>query len=238
MYHLDSIHLPITYSLTSVTDFLDILKWSNAKGNITSLDVEFLFTNVPIDCSINYMINHVCRDNTTPTLDIPESALRGLLECCTKEAFFTCPPETKYRQVHDGAMGSPLGVLLAIFFMGCVEEDVFWETKEPEIYCCYIDDVFINATNKIEIEHLRNFLQQTSGLIFTIESSIENSMAFSDVLINQEQETFNTDVHKPRQLFKQYKWVPTKIQRLNHWHLRKKSTHLLQQMETSSSRDW
>ena len=149
-------YAPATYNLTSATDFLDILKSNNSRGHIASLDVESLFTNVPVDRTINYIMNRVYRDDATPTLDIAEPALRGLLECCPKEAPFTCPRGAKYRQVDGVAMGSQLGVLLANFFMGCVEEEVFRKIKKPDIYCRYIDDIFIQATDEAEIEHLRN----------------------------------------------------------------------------------
>ena len=78
-------YIPATYSLNSGTDFLDILKANKVEGNIASLDVESLFTNVPVDRTINYILDRVYRNDNTPTLDIPEEVLCGLLECCTKE---------------------------------------------------------------------------------------------------------------------------------------------------------
>ena len=66
-------------------------------------------------------------------------------------------------------MGSPLGVLLANFFMGCIEEEVFTRIQKPIIYCRYIDDIFIMIKNMDEAEHLHITLQEISGLRFTIE---------------------------------------------------------------------
>ena len=127
-------YIPATYSLNSGTDFLDILKANKVEGNIASLDVESLFTNVPVDCTIKYILDRVYRNDNTPTLDIPEEVLRGLLKCCTKETPFICPQGNKYQQINGVAMGSSLGVLLANFFMGCVEEEVFRKIEKPKIY--------------------------------------------------------------------------------------------------------
>ncbi|XP_050738488.1 uncharacterized protein LOC127009435 [Eriocheir sinensis] len=188
-------YVPSTYSLTSAADFLDILKSNNAKGNIASLDVESLFTNVPVDRTIEYILQRVYHNDDTPSLDIPEPTLRSLLECCTKEAPFTCPRGNKYQQVDGVAMGSPLGVLMANFFMGCIEEEAFKTTKRPDIYCRYIDDIFIKTTSTEDAEHLRRLLQELSGLNFTIEHSTNGSMPFLDILVKQDQDAFNTAVY-------------------------------------------
>ena len=92
-------------------------------------------------------------------------------------------------------MGSPLGVLLANFFMGCVEEEVFTKIEKPKIYCRYIDDIFTMTTNDEEAERLRTCLQETSGLNFTIEKSINGQLPFLDVLVKMGSENFNTEVY-------------------------------------------
>ncbi|XP_076041904.1 uncharacterized protein LOC143025781 [Oratosquilla oratoria] len=123
-------YVPATYSLNSATDFLDILKANSANGIIASLDVEKLFTHIPIDRTINYIIDRVYHNDSTPNIAIPESTLRGMLMCCTKEVPFTCPRGEKYQQVDGVAMGSPLGVQFASFYMGCIEE-VFDKIEKP-----------------------------------------------------------------------------------------------------------
>lgn len=57
LYNILTPNVSATYSLNSSPDFLDILKSNNARGTIASLDVESLFTNVPVkDHTINYII--------------------------------------------------------------------------------------------------------------------------------------------------------------------------------------
>ena len=187
--------IPTTYSMQSASEFLDILKTNKGKGVIASLDVESLFTNVPVDRTIDLIIDRVYHNDSTPNLDIPENVLRELLECCTKEAPFTCPRGNKYVQIDGVAMGSPLGVLLANFFMGSIEEEIFKETEKPDIYCRYVDDIFIKTKNYDDTEKLRKRLQESSGLNFTIERSINGTMPFLDVLVKQIDESFKTEVY-------------------------------------------
>ena len=92
-------------------------------------------------------------------------------------------------------MGSPLGVLLANFFMGCIEEEVFTRTLKPVIYCRYIDDIFIMCNNMEEAEQLRITLQDISGLKFTIESSENGQLPFLDVLVSLGEGKFTTKVY-------------------------------------------
>ncbi|XP_076037031.1 uncharacterized protein LOC143022617 [Oratosquilla oratoria] len=111
-------YVPTSYSVKSPTDFLDLLANTSSKGTIALLDVENLFTNISVYRTIQYIIKRVYHDNDTPNCDIPEHVMKKLLECCTKEAPFTCPRGTKYCQIDGVAMGSPLGVLFANFFHG------------------------------------------------------------------------------------------------------------------------
>ncbi|XP_068227687.1 uncharacterized protein [Palaemon carinicauda] len=68
------------YSVASSTEFLGKLKGSPTSGTIASLDVESLFTNVPVGETIDLILERVYRDPSTPTLNIPEEALQTLLE--------------------------------------------------------------------------------------------------------------------------------------------------------------
>ncbi|XP_076048070.1 uncharacterized protein LOC143029258 [Oratosquilla oratoria] len=130
-----------TYTIASASDFLEILRDSpsNEDAIIASLDVENLFTNVNVP-SISF--SRECTTATTPHLNIPEKSLRSLLEICTKEAPFTWPNGKMYKQIDGVAMGSPLGVLFANFFMGTIETKFLAEVR-PSIYCRYVDDIFV-----------------------------------------------------------------------------------------------
>ena len=196
--HLNSLltpFIPSDYSLASPTDFLDLLKESNAGGTIASLDVESLFTNVPVDKTIQFILEEVYPEDAAPKIDISKLHLKSLLEICTKEAPFISPDGRMFQQVDGVAMGSPLGVLFASFFMGRVERDAFTNLQKPAIYARYVDDIFVLAKDETEIQRLQQHLQETSGLNFTVEHSSGGRLPFLDVLVNQQQGKFNTEVY-------------------------------------------
>ena len=186
---------PREYSLSSSTDFLDLLKGSPADGIIASLDFESLFTNVDVDRTIRFILEEVYPEDSPPKIDIPKAALKSLLEICTKEAPFVSPDGRMFQQVDGVAMGSPLGVLFANFFMGRIERDIFSNLQKPHIYARYVDDIFVLAKDEWEVQHLRQRLQEVSGLNLTVENSSEGRLPFLDVLVNQLPSGFSTGVY-------------------------------------------
>ena len=154
--HLNQLLTPFTpaeHSFVSSKEFLDSINDVTTEGTIASLDVESLFTNVPIRRTINYICDAIYRSGPSPQLDIPELHLRSLLEICTTEATFRCPRGNLYQQVDGVAMGSPLGVLFANFFMGSIEKEVFSTLDKPAIYGRYVDDIFVKTSSFKKKKH-------------------------------------------------------------------------------------
>ena len=190
-------YIPSKYRVQSSSDFLRIVRSSTPEGTIASLDVESLFTNVPVEETIGMICDRVYRDNSTPSLSIPEDALRDLLRLCTMKAPFITHRGEMYTQVDGVAMGSPLGVLFADFYMGVIEERVFEQCQEPAMYCRYVDDIFIKAENQDIIENLRQKFEECSSLRFTCENSSNGKLPFLDVMLSQENRNqFVTHVYK------------------------------------------
>ncbi|XP_068229086.1 uncharacterized protein [Palaemon carinicauda] len=194
-------YVPDQHCVASSAEFLERIKDVRGEGVIASMDVESLFTNVPVDETIDLIADRVYRDETTPELNIPEQALQILLAICTKKAPFTTHRGHTYLQKDGVTMGSPLGVLFANFYMGVIEERVFSQLECPAVYFRYIDDTFIKATSINAIENLRRTFEDNSVLHFTLEHSIDNRLPFLDVLISSTDEGFQTTVYtKPTNL--------------------------------------
>ena len=136
-------YVPDNYCVKRSTDVIKLLKANRDSGTMASYDVESLFTNVPVDTTIQYILDRVYRDDSTPCLDIREEDLKRLLEICTKQSPFVCPAGHMYVQTDGVAMGSPLGVLFANFYMGTIENKIFKCYRKPLVYCRYIDDIFV-----------------------------------------------------------------------------------------------
>ena len=89
-----------------------------------SLDVTSLFTNVPLDETIQ-----ICLDKLyclPDPLQLPRSVLKDLLQFATKKSHFLFDGQF-YDQIDGVAMGLPSGPVLAIIFMCHFKEK--WVTK-------------------------------------------------------------------------------------------------------------
>ena len=190
-------YIPSEYRVKSSSEFLRLLRDSPSTGTIASLDVESLFTNVPVEETINMTCDKVYRDETTPSLPIPEDCLRRLLKLCTMSAPFITHKGEMYTQIDGVAMGSSLGVLFADFYMGVIEERVFSNQPKPDIYCRYVDDTFVKTDSPEKVEELRRCFEESSALRFTSESSDNGHLPFLDVKVSQGSDNkFSTEVYR------------------------------------------
>ena len=187
------------YMLKSSSDFIDLLHSNQSKGIVASLDVESLFTNVPIDPTIEIILQNTYNHPSIPPPKIPSEILKQLLELCTREAPFKCPEGKLYVQIEGVAMGSPLGPTFANFYMGEIEKRVFENPEnKPNIYARYVDDMFVQIENETELNRLKQLFQDNSVLNFTYELNINSKLPFLDVLVDNSSNRFHTTVyHKP-----------------------------------------
>ena len=153
---------------------------------MASLEVESLFTNIPVDETIQLLLNRIYRDEDTSTLDILEKSLHRLLQMCTKEAPFYDQQGNLWKQIDGVAMGSPLGVLLVNAFMGFVEQQVFQRIPQPSKYHRYIDDTFIITENREALDEVCRTFEVSSVLRFTCELPQDGALPFLDVRVKQD----------------------------------------------------
>ena len=177
-----------TYTISSTTDFIKYTK--NLKigkdYEMVSFDVSNLFTNVPLDFTIDLILRKVYQKKMVKT-KLKRAELKELLEMCTKEMHFTFDGKV-YQQTDGVCMGSPLGPVLANVFMVHLEETIVpkLEDSMPE-WRRYVDDTFtVVKKGKLDeiIATLNNFHPNIS---FTHEIEEERKMAFLDVSIMKEE---------------------------------------------------
>ena len=163
-----------------------------------SFDVVSLFTNVPLDFTIELVLKKLYIEKLIIT-KIPKINMKELLYLCTKTVPFSFD-NNLYMQVEGVAMGSPLGPLLANVFM-CELESTIIPKLADEIFIWrrYVDDTFAiiktNMQDKI-LEELNNFHQ---NLQFTYEKEKDKTISFLDVKIMRDKEngsTLNTAIYR------------------------------------------
>ena len=107
--------MPCKYPLKSTNEIIDILKSNKCDGILASLDVESLFTNVPIEETIKIISTCIYNNNEMPPLNIPQNILEDLLRACTTKAIFRSPEGKLYNQINGIAMVPHLDELLRNF---------------------------------------------------------------------------------------------------------------------------
>ena len=84
---------------------------------MASLDIHSLFTNIPLDETIDICVDNLYNDNKNPPY-IPKHDFCNLLNSQQRIFMFS---DKYYKQVDGVAMGSPLGPALANIFMSSLE---------------------------------------------------------------------------------------------------------------------
>ena len=103
------------YTVVDSFHFAEEICQQDSNLHMASLDVDSLFTNIPLNETIDICVDNLRSDNENPP-NIPKHDFRNLLNIATKESFFMFNNKY-YKQVDGVAMGSPLGPALANIFM-------------------------------------------------------------------------------------------------------------------------
>ena len=115
---LVSILKPLTENEYTVHDSFsfasEVIKF-NRKNLMASLDVESIFTNIPLEETIDKIINNLFL-TTDKVHNFERKELKQLLTFAAYESFFIFDGEY-YTQIDGDSMGSPLGPTLANAFL-------------------------------------------------------------------------------------------------------------------------
>ena len=169
-------------------EFIDRLKETQIckTGHMCSFDVVSLFTNVPLEETINICADAIYRnEDVDPILmTLDENSFRKMLRLVTLGVEFSFD-NVMYRQVDGVAMGSPLGPVLANIFVGYCEARVpvaAW----PALYCRFVDDSFAYFDEKEESDRLLHILNGLHpALKFTCEHEEDSRLPYMDVQVEK-----------------------------------------------------
>ena len=153
-----------------------------ANGDIlVSYDVSSLFTNVPLDETIEILANRAFTNNwfnVKYDLNLTKMDLVDLLRVATKEQLSQFNGAL-YEQTDGVAMGSPLGPLLANVFMTSIEENLERQGKLPSFYRRYVDDTLTIMPNMAAASGFLDTLNLAhSSVKFTMETESNGMLPF------------------------------------------------------------
>ena len=188
-------YIPSKYMLKSRDEFINIIQTTKPENAPSSLDVESLFTNVPIKETIDIIIKNVYNHPTLPAPNIPKQKLKELLLLCTTSVPFRNIDGKMYIQIDGMSMGSPLGPTFANFYMADLENRVLnIPGMKPNIYCRFVDDIYTDAKLELLLE-IKKSMEEHSVLKFTYELSKDNKLPFLDILTHYDTDRFASSVY-------------------------------------------
>ena len=192
---------PLTHNEFTVKDSFSFAKeiiTYNSSLFMASLDVESLFTNIPLHETIKNCVEDLHNKNLYNG-KLNKAELFKLLETATSESSFIFD-YLLYKQIDGVAMGSPLGPTLANAFLCHYEKE--WLDNcpshfKPVVYKRYVDDIFVLFSSR---EHLQLFVdymnKQHKCIKFTSETECNNSFSFLDIKIARQDNQFKTSVYR------------------------------------------
>ena len=179
----------------SVNDFTitDAIRFSEEIRNspigeddiLVSYDVTALFTNVPLNETINILIEKAFADdwfNQTSIVceECCEHQLTTLLEIATTNQLFQFNGQL-YEQIDGVAMGSPLGPLMANVFLCHLEDKLTRDGVMPTFYKRYVDDTLARMpSTDAAVDFLTTLNSLHPSLSFTMELPVDNKISLGE----------------------------------------------------------
>ena len=166
---------------------------------MVSFDVESLFTIVPVNETIQLILDKLFPDNDTIFNGFNRQDFKKLLDLAVQDTVFLFNDKA-YTQIDGMAMGSPLGPIFAGIFMSSLEEYMLDNCPlqyHPLFYKRYVDDTFALFKTNFDAERFLTFINTLHPNIkFTIEYENNDQLPFLDILVTRHQEGFSTSVYR------------------------------------------
>ena len=155
---------PLTTNEQTIKDsftFAEELRSFDSKPVMVSFDIESLFTNIPLQETIDLCVENLFQDRTHVD-NLSKDSFRELLTRTMSESLILFDQEF-YKQHNGVTTGSPLGPTLANGFLYYHEkiglQNCPYEYK-PVIHRRYVDDTFLPFSSKHHIEKFGNYLNR------------------------------------------------------------------------------
>ena len=154
--HLSKVLSPLReseHNIKSTKNFIQQIKKEliPAGYEMVSFDMKSLFTNVPLDRTIDIILTRVCdrKDLKTP---ITRCEIKEMLTLCTKNVHFTYNKKISV-QTDGVAMGSPLGPVLADIFITELEKTLLLHIyiHYKNLWRRYVDDTISYVKKDLDL---------------------------------------------------------------------------------------
>ena len=183
--------------MQSSTEFMEHIKIKTVPHgyHLISFDVIFLFTNVPLDDTVDIVFKRIY-DNREIKTAINKREMKELIKLCTKDVQFNFSGTT-YVQKDAVAMGSKLTPVLAGIFMVELERAVIPKLSQHlQYWKRYVDDTICFVRNGYQEFVLSRLNSFHNSIQFTYKIEKENEISFLDILIIRSGQKIETPVYR------------------------------------------
>ena len=160
-----------------------------------SLDVESMYTSIPVDEAITNVVN-LLTDKNFKYYGLNPNDVGDLLTTILNNMYFEYE-NVIYRQKYGLPMGANVSGILAILFMDSIEKRVILN-RPIGLYARYVDDIFLLTTNNDEANNILScFNNEHAKINFTIEHpEPDNSIALLDFKLKLTGANIETSFHQ------------------------------------------
>ena len=163
-----------------------------------SLDVDSLFTNIPLEETINICTNLLYdKDDVIEGVNKPE--FKNILSLATQESYFIFD-DVLYKQKDGVAMGLPVrptmtNVFLSLYEIKWIEQCL--KEFETLFYRRYADDIFAVFKSAAHLSKFRNYFNTCHpNMYFSFEQEKNGKLSFLDKEVSREKGKFVMTVYR------------------------------------------
>ncbi|XP_066920538.1 uncharacterized protein [Clytia hemisphaerica] len=183
-----------SYIIRNTQDFPSILKEQETLSpneEYVSYDVESLFTNIPVEDTITYILDEIYLRDKLPQIGKRFIVERLLLKLTTESTFIF--NSKFYKQIDGCTMGGPLSVILADIYMTKIENEIV-RPLNPSFYYRYVDDIITKRKKNRRDNLFKKLNSKKSKLKFTCE--IDPTKFLDTTMTKQDDNSYETSVHR------------------------------------------
>ena len=165
---------------------------------MTTFDVKSLFTNIPLNETIDICVDTVFRGKKK-VKGLLKRHFKEMLNLATKSSCFIFNGGY-FCQIDGVAMGSPLGPTLANLFL-CHYENIWLDNCpinfRPVYYKRYVDDIFMLFDDAKHVNKFMRYLNSRHPNIeFSKDEELDGKISFLDISITKNQGKFETSIYR------------------------------------------
>ena len=188
------------YTITDSFHFAEEICKQDPNLYMASLDFDSLFTNVPLDKTIDICIDSLYKDDENSP-KVRKDVFCNLLTVATEESFFMFNNKF-YKKINGAVMGSPLGPALADIFMCSFENKCLKDcphSLKPVFYRRYVNDIFVLFSSLDQVEKFKKHLSSKyPNVKVLLEKESDGRLSLSPINIFHKKGKFVTNVYQEK----------------------------------------